>query len=412
MSALLKTLQTKLIRLRQKLPKLISSYWDKALWRVFGQGHTLSSSPDGALVFVCELLQARAVRMANALHAAGAPPIYLLCQQAGYVKEFEGGKFQSVKLFRNKWHLLRLIQKIGPVRLVHGFAPPSEAIATLKAATQLPVILDMQDVFVTYHGLQPPYAWAKTELVYERQLFATCDGFVAHSLEPREGFRLYEMKKRPQNLFFPLLCDETAFISGQEKISTSEIHLVYAGGIAGSHRDRKQFGILQFFPLIEALSQQGIHFHVYPSPTTLKPDWEEYAALARVNPLFHFHEPVANHLLTRELAQYHFGILPFFREDSDLRPEKMRNATALKLFNFFEAGLPVIISADLRFQAWMVTRGQAGIAISKADVPGLRTRLESLTYAQWEGNVQRHRQALSLQRQIPRLQAFYQSIVP
>ncbi len=400
-------LKTKLIRLRQKLPRLLSGYFDQLLWRLSGK--MPDPRPDGQVIFACELLQARAVRIAMALRQEGQP-VHLFCLNTGFVKEFEAGEFASVTLFRNKWHLLRLLRKRS-IRLVHAFAPPSEALALLKTETCFPLLLDMQDVLVTYHGLTPPYAWARRELQFERQLFAHCDGLVAHSLEPREGFRLYGQTTRPPVLFFPLLCDETAFIT-RPKISGEELHLVYAGGVAGSHRDRKQFGILQFFSLIEEVTRQGMHFHLYPSPTTLQPDWEEYAALARTNPKFHFHEPVANNLLAGELAKYHFGILPFFREDSDLRPEKMRNATALKLFNFFEAGLPVIISADLRFQAWMVTRGQAGIAIRKTDVPTLRQRLESMHYADWQAQVEAHRHALSLQQQLPRLQAFYKLIAP
>ncbi|GAB4411978.1 MAG: hypothetical protein OHK0039_17590 [Bacteroidia bacterium] len=403
--------QILLIKIRRRLALELSSLADRLLYSLGLRGAVLPvSAGRQRLLFLCELVPARAGRMAKWLRRMGYE-VVLLCHQDGYVAEFVEGNFDEVLRYRNGWHLRRQVKRLPGVQVLHCFAPKSEYPDLARQQVDAPMILDMQDVLVTYHGLEPPYAWARRELQYERRCLAQADLVVGQSLEPRAGFRRYGIDRRPPTLFFPLYCDDDAWQTPRQTTVAGDIHLVYAGGIAGSHRDRKQFGILQFHGLIETLSRQQIHFHVYPSPSTLPPDYAEYHAIAAANPYFHMHAPVDHHALAGELAQYHFGILPFFRADSGLEADKMAYSTSLKLFNFLEAGIPVIISRDIFYQAWIVNRGRAGLPIVKADVADLRARIEATDYPALLAQVDRYRRELALGRQLPRLTAWYERLI-
>jgi hypothetical protein len=368
-----------------------------------------SSVRTGAIFYVSELLPARAGRLAKWVTRTDGSPVVLLCHRDGFVPAFVGAGFERVILFRNAWHLRRLLRAMPAPRLIHGFAPKSRYPDVARLALpHVPYIHDLQDTLVVYYGTKPNKRWLIEELPHERACMAGADAVIAHSLEPNEGFRRYGIarKDRPRTLFFPLYCDDDAFVDNVQKISDTEIHLVYAGGVAGSHRDPKHYGNIQFFGLIDTLTSQGLHFHIYPSPTNIKADWEEYQALAKREPRFHFHEPVAQAKLAGEVAKYHFGLLPFFRELSEQSEAKLKYATTLKLFNYYEAGLPVIVSKDLFYQGWMVERYNAGFSVRRDELKDLSVRIRSWTTT----DVRPVRKALGLAQQTPRLLELYRTI--
>lgn len=366
------------------------------------------------LLYVCETLPARAVRMAKWVARTDGSRILLLCHRDGAIPAFGTAGFEQVLLYRNSWHLRRVVNALPKPRLVHGFAPKSRYPDVVRRALQpqgVPYIHDLQDTLVVYYGTDVKPRWLREELPHERACMHEADGVIAHSLEPNEGFRRYGIarKDRPPTLFFPLYCDDDVFADAVPKISDTEIHLVYAGGVAGSHRDPKHYGNIQFFGLIETLTAQGLHFHIYPSPTNIAADREEYQALARANPCFHFHDPVSQEHLARELARYHFGIHLGFVNDAEhgQSSAKYRLCTTLKLFNFIEAGIPVLSSENLGFQAWIITRHGAGIALNREELYQLNDKLNSLDYDVLASSAKRGRAILSLKRNIPRLMHFY-----
>jgi hypothetical protein len=264
----------------------------------------------------------------------------------------------------------------------------------------------MQDVLATYYGTDPTTRWLQQELPHEKRCLEKADGVISHSMEMNEGFRRYHITEKPPSLFFPLYCDDDVFLDPQ-KAAGKEIHLVYAGGVAGSHRDPKHYGNTQFAGLIQKLTSQGLHFHIYPSPTNVRADYEEYESIAKENPLFHFHASVSQDKLSAELSQYHYGLLPFFKELSEQSATKLKFATTLKLFNYLEAGLPVIVSKDLGFQSWIVERYDAGMGISLDDITSLGNLLKARDYSVVQQKVIVAREKLSLRQNIGRLENFY-----
>ena len=241
------------------------------------------------IVFIGEQLPPRIARMAKWLKRSGDFTIYLVCSKQGFVKDFSGEGFEKVLLFRNKWHLFRIVSGFGPNTILHGFAPKSRLLNLVRKRSGLKYIHDMQDVYSIYYGLETTIPHLKIELPHERECLEKADAVVAQSLEPNIAYRMYGTKKKPRNIFFPLYCDDDQFQNNTKDLN-GEIHLVYAGGVAGKHRDPKQYGNIQFHSLIESFARQKIHFHLYPAPSSLKADYEEYRLIQKSNSYFHFHE--------------------------------------------------------------------------------------------------------------------------
>jgi len=363
------------------------------------------------IVFVGEFLPPRIPRVAKWLKKTDASFVtVLLCHSSGFVEKFSNDSFDQTVLFRNEWHLKRILHGIRDAYILHGFAPKSQYPSIAHKMLKCPFVADMQDVFSIYYGLHPKLNWLKKELPYEKDCLLHADGIVAHSLEPNVALRLLKCDSKPRTLFFPLYCDPDFFRNSNRKFNAGEIHLVYAGGVTGSHRDPKQYGSTQFHGLIKILSEQKIHLHIYPSPSNIPADYQEYDLISKKNPFFHFHPPVHQNDLTNELAKYDFGILPFFKNQTEQSESKLKYATTLKLFNYLEAGIPILVSEDIFYQNWLIKRYQTGLNLNQNDLNNLNALILKADYNELKQSVQKIRELFSLKNQIKRIIEFYDAL--
>lgn len=402
-----------LVKARWALFEKISSLFDFFLFafNIPIDGILKLKSRKKIIVYLGEQLPPRIPRLAKWVKRSSEFSTVLVCSQRGYFEKFSDPNFDAVFLFRNIFHLKRIVKQIPNIYLVHAFAPKSFYPDEVRKILKVPFVLDMADVYSIYYGLNPTLGWLKKELPHEKSCLENADGIVAHSLEPNLAMRKYGIKKKPTTIFFPLYCDDDFFCENKKILNPDDIHLVYAGGVAGSHRNPKQYGNIQFHDIINILSKQKIHFHVYPSPSNIRADYEEYEEIANNNSFFHFHESVAQKDLAKELSKYHFGILFFFKGVSEQSEDKLKYATTLKLFNYLEAGIPIIVSKDIVYQSWMVERNKCGLTVSdKSELSNLKEKLLEQNYSALIGEVHKSRANLSLQKNIPRLLSFYQQL--
>ncbi|MEI7661967.1 MAG: hypothetical protein WCK34_07215 [Bacteroidota bacterium] len=360
------------------------------------------------IVFVGDGIMPRISRMAKWIKRDGRYSTILIANKTGFVKEFSNDEWHGLFLFRNKYHLRRILKQIRGVFLYHAFAPKSFYPDVVRQMVKEPFLIDMQDVFANYYGLNPGIRWLKSEVPVERNCLLYADGIVAHSLEPNVALRKYGTGHKPPTVFFPLYCDNDKFLQSNRTLDPDDIHVVYAGGVAGSHRDRSHYGSIMFHDLIRVLDEQHIHFHIYPSPSNIRADYEEYEQIARSTTHFHLHAAVSQEAMAGELSKYHFGLLPFFSTHTGQSKEKYKYATSLKLFNYIEAGLPIMVSEDLTYQSWIVKRYEAGIVIGKEDLTGIRKLVMLHDYPAMVANLIRRREEISLRVHVPRLLRFYQ----
>lgn len=390
----------------------ITSFYDAFLFhlKIFAP---VPVKENETIIYLGENLPPRIPRMVKWLKRTENFHCVLICHKNGFHPAYSNNFFDEIVLFRNKWHLFRILENARKARLAHAFGPksfyPDLAREFLKPANSaIKIIYDMQDVLVSYFGLEPGIKWYYDEFPHEKNMLEFSDGIVSHGLEPIAGFKFYNIKKKPKVLYFPLYCDDDFFEDRSNKNHpTSDIHIVYAGEIMDAHRDKKQFGNIQFHHLINEFTKQKIHFHVYPAPSTKPIFFQEYSEIAKDNPFFHLHKSVSQSELPKELSQYHFGIIPFFKELSGQSDYKYRYSTTLKLFNFIEAGIPTLISKDLTFHCWFAIRYKTAIPIDKKDIPHLRPMLEKMNYEQLKTDLISNREKISLKKNIHKLAEFY-----
>jgi len=246
-------------------------------------------------------------------------------------------------------------------------------------------------------------------MVKEKYVLQNVQGIISHSLELQLAKKLYG-GITAKKLFFPNYVDSKLFVSKKKSELGSEVHLVYAGGVYSKHRNKDYFGGGQLHWLIEKLNKQKIHFHIYPSPVNLKSDLIDYYQLDKELHYFHFHDAVKQDKLAEEMTQYDFGVLPFFHRTNNKSNYKRKYATTLKLYNYFEAGIPVIIGEDVEFQNYMGSRFGGSIKAKWEDFDQLIQLISRYEYKNLLEKIEESREVLSLTNNIYKVINFYKNI--
>lgn len=368
------------------------------------------------IIFLGYHLQPRIARLISVINEKYDFQICLLCEKGRIPEIYLADVFLSniyILEYRNKWEALHILSNLNIHNaVIHSFEPRCTSIAFLhkrrKEFNSPKFVFDIQDLYVNYFGLKPKERWIKKDIKAERYCIENLDGLICHSLEINPASRAYKISPR-KKIFFPLYCDKRNF--HPVNISSPELpwKVVYAGNITGKKNYKSQ-QVGQFHDLAKILSDQGVEFHIYPSPNVSHETIVEYEELKKSILNFHLHKSVNQALLSSELAKYHFAIIPFFLEDSSELPVKHKYATTLKLFNYFEAGIPVLVSEDLIFQTWITQRYQLGLGISKDFLKNFPDRIQSINYRSLIQQYDQNRNQLLLQDHIQRIINFYQEI--
>lgn len=213
------------------------------------------------------------------------------------------------------------------------------------------------------------------ELAAERVAFARADHICSRSLEPlclRRRFG-YSM---PATTYFPEYCWHPSATRQPRVVSDGdELHVIYCGGVWPEDRySEVDFGYAQYLEVGRALAEQRIHLHVYPAPTPENAKFDDffslYLAESERNSFFHIYRPLPYEALIGVLPQYDAAmhIMGVSINDNLGRATraKLDYSTANKLFDYIQAGLPVIIH-DGKHQRGVVRHYGAAVEITRID---------------------------------------------
>lgn len=393
-------------KVKLRLTLEFNSFFDKLFFKLGVGDNSLSTAKGKRVIYLGEFLPSRISRISKYVKRGSDYSTTLVALKSGTKAKHNTEVFDETILFRNKWHLKRILKNLQKQDVIHAFGPPCLYPAVVLDSVDNPMFYDIQDTQVINYGTNPPLGYLQRDLANEIKCFENSAGVISHSIEPQYFKKVYGKPSSKRYHYFPNYCDDDHLIENPHQ-STDEIHIVYAGSVHGKHRDRMHFGTTQFHEKIEQLAAQKIHFHVYPSPLQPEMDYDDYRKIAKVNPYFHYHEPVHQNELTQELSQYHFGFLPFFNEDHGRQPDKFIYSTSLKLFNYIEAGIPVIISDSHWFQRWILLRYSSGIVIGKKDIPRLGEIIGEYDYFNEQKAIYEKRKNILLGNKVNRILAWY-----
>lgn len=234
----------------------------------------------------------------------------------------------------------------------------------------------------------------------ERVHFKIADG-ILHKGPPGElNFLPYTINV-PDLSFIPYCLDEWIFLPTKKKRG-KEIHLVYAGGSWISWE-----GHISFLKIIEVITSQKIHFHIF-SPYTVGID--VYKKIEKSNKYFHFHKGKSPDKLNKKISKYDFGIVPDFYDCSKINELWPKTTLGNKIFNYIEAGLPVIINDELEFVSKIIKGNKIGFGVNYENLKNLKKIIMKQNYKQLQKNVKKTQEKFKLSKNIEKLERFYEKV--
>jgi hypothetical protein len=398
--------KAKLSFLKKWLWRNFTSALDRFLYILHIYVHTNIS--EKVIVFACDNTRLEIGKYAYYIHQKYQVKIILLMPATRVGKFLKGKAFYDIYIFRNSWHLLRILKSMhSQVELIHYFGRTSASGYRILKHNSIPFIFSGKDLSVIYEGINSSKPLLRKDFVFEKYCMENASGVISESLEIPPARRIYQIPKVP-SLFFPIYTDNRFFITPEKK-SLKEIHWVYIGGVHPKSAS-PELGTMKLHWLIDACKKNRIFFHIYPNHGLHPSIYEEYFLLAEHNPYFTMHEPVEPEKISQEISQYHFGIIPFFDEDTTRLPLKRRYCTSNKLFNYIEAGLPVLISEDMQFQLFLARKMRAGISMKKSDFINFQEKIKTINYEKTVNELFKQREIYSLEHQTERMYKFYNQI--
>ena len=312
-------------------------------------------------------------------------------------------KGETIKI-RNAYHAKRLFKNTNIPHLIY-FAADARFCAKGIEDYPFKKIFDNYDNYITYYGYDytSNYYYFKGLLQSEKKCFEQADIVLARNIETQVAIKMYGLGHK-KKFFYPDTCDKTKFIENKKTISADAIHLVYCGGLYGSDAHQYTHGFDDFSMLYDSLERNNIIVHLYPNLAQNIIHYKSIIELSKSNKFVQVHKSVQNDNLVATINQYHFGMIPHFKHnESSINSIKLKYATSNKFFNYLEAGLPIIITDEMEFMAWIVKRYNIGIVINKKDFNDLNTIIRSYDYRILCNNVQIIREKFIFEKQFNNL---------
>lgn len=361
------------------------------------------------IALVTQQVTARELKIGRALRLAGQRPLLLARQAPGPAEQ---AIFTHVAVFHDYTDILEQVKALS-VDAIHLFAHGDNLFfLPLAWLAPCPLIYDPYDVWMGMFKTTRASRFLRLELWAERWFVEHAAGLCARSLEPQFLKRQFGYRLPRALIYFPEYCLELPRMPVRAADAEPEIAIVYAGGVWPEDRfPSATHGYAQYLAVGRRLAEFGFHLHIYPANRDPHVPFETffaaYIAESQVNPYFHLHKPLPYPALMQALTQYDFALHIFGPGIHDQTGQnsraKVHYSTANKLFDYIEAGLPVIIH-DGFHQRGLVRHYGRAIAVQRLDE--LRSRLPAARQEPYPVHL-----SATLAFHAPRLRHFYQELL-
>jgi len=238
----------------------------------------------------------------------------------------------------------------------------------------------------------------------EKSLFKRADG-VLHKGHENE-LETLKIKTKGNNLQYLSGCLDDWIINPNLKSKYSkkdkESHFVYAG------RPWIEWeGHVSFKEVIEKVTSQKIHFHIFTPPLSDN-DAKIFNELEAKNKYFHFHGELNGEKLNKELSKFDYGTIPDFY-DFNLTGREFADITfGTKILTYLEAGIPMLISDTMGYTLKVVCDNNLGYEISYNDLEDLNKYLKNKNISL--KNIKKAQNDFRMSRIIKNIIPFYEKI--
>lgn len=363
------------------------------------------------VVFVAEVPLRREPKFAYALKRAGWE-VVLLHRQPLKFKNLND--FGEIHRYASPWHAVELAHAAKP-QIVHVFANHFDT--TTKCIVDhkwSPVVVDFYDIFEGIADASPEIQCSHAlDIALQKYCITHADGVCCPDLQLQYNRRASGLARGKPTILFPNYCWDRDPMSERK---SGEIHIVQSGW---THLETLGFSDIGCFQIVHELVTAGCHFHLYCHPSYrldrrhFNDVFRDYITLGNETGRVHFHEPVPTDQLIEELSRFDYGLnmqnaASFGMEWRHENPRWLPLLASGRLFDYLDAGLGMLVDRILKFN-WYLFR-TSGALIDGTALLHSGQILDRLAERPNRERLLKARRALSVERQIHRLIAFYDAV--
>ena len=280
---------------------------------------------------------------------------------------------------------------------------PYELVRQAIKHADCPVILDAYDFDGIVQGIEN---LSKVQYEREKHCFERANGVIHRGPKFEiDYYRNHGYNITCPDLHFLDYCNKEFFVGHNIKKLSSEdgeYHIAHIGGGLPT----------QFISLLKKAVKQKIHFHIYPTPGGITSRaFKDILKLNKAEKYVHLENRVPFDKVNREIAKYDFGAHIHLLPMSPISSMGLKVAHCHRVFNYLEAGLPIIVSDRLQLIKKTVVENKVGFSVKEEDFSNLRKMIEKNDYEELRENVFRAREKLLIDNHAERLIKFYDEII-
>jgi hypothetical protein len=365
------------------------------------------------VVFVSEVPSQRESKLSYGLKRAGWDVIQFY---RGKSVLTDLSSVAEAREFRSSWEAVELAHR-AECRLFHNFSYTGDD-TSVRLTENKPgrVIFDIYDYFFSIVDGLPEQAKAmQADIARQTYCIESADALCCRDLQMQYRRKEINLARGKPLILFPEYCWNNQRLP--QTPTSSEVHIVQIGTMGLETIGQDDIGCYRIFErFVEAGCHLDIYLHPY-FPQQGTPEFgkvfAQYLALQARTNLVHFHPPVSPLHMVGEISGYDFGAAVANGLSFDI-PWSHQNAARFplcgssRMFDYIDAGIGLILHRQLRFL--YKTFQKYGVVRDATDLiraPDLKAALGQKPNAEV---ISRARAELSIDRNISRLTAFYETL--
>lgn len=323
-------------------------------------------------------------------------------------EEFFNEVFDEILYYNSLQELIQYIKTNEPL-VYHVHAEPNVEPAVVAEYSKVPVVYDVYDFSGVRYGLEH---LPVEERNYEKFALENCSAIVFKFPESiLDYYREHGYKIDVPVITYMDYCVDDYFSTGmpEDKITS----LVYAGVLNPTHWPREKYGNNQYYDIVEQVIRQQIYYNIYINKWQVESEneYRDYLDLMKKNEYLKFNFSRPQSVLQNEIKDKSFGVSFHNFYVTNHNPLFGETSIGNKLSTYLEAGLPVIVSDNLKLNTKIVEDLGVGFGVSLDNMSNLREIIESYDYRKLKQNVMNVREGgMSALANVPRLIDFYKEI--
>jgi hypothetical protein len=368
------------------------------------------------VVFIAETPRGREAKLAHALRSKGWTVTLLYKAEPNYsLSKY----FDECIRFATADQAVTIGISLTPIAY-HLFSLAGDETCTRVINARIgPVVFDSADVLeAAYQGIQWKLDQVASLIQMQRYAIRHADAYCARDLQFKYAERTLSYYSAGKVIFFPEYCWGTAALPAlySDAHPSRPIRCVQAGNFGLEKRGEGDWGYLQ---IAERFIDARVTLHLFPnwfhyasSEAAFSETFSDYLDLARQSQYFKLHRPVQADEVAQRLAEYDFGV-SFTWAEVSRQPATSLNLAATpyvmsaRIFDYLDAGLPVVLGKSHRLIHAMLRRYKVGVVADEDFIAHIEQRLRPMANIESRKQAVAASRGLSIHRNIDRLASFY-----